>query len=139
MDICETVTIVCLTIAFCFCGFIAALTSLLWAKIFLGMKGSLYASFVIYRLIKVLYQEHSKVSHINIIMTIFVWPLYVATWGMGPDVFHVISGRREWIIQSILSILLKTISVSYAFLTYEEVDIENASNVTFELMQYIFR
>lgn len=139
MDICETVTIVWLTIAFCFCGSIAAFTNLFWAKIILGLKGSLYASFVIYKLIKVLYQKQSKVSHINIIMTIIVWPLYVATWGMGPDVFHVISGRREWIIQSIFSILLKTISVSYAFLTYEEVDIENAFNATMELMQYIFR
>ena len=63
--------------------------------------------------------------------------MYVATWGMGPDVFNIISGRKEWLVQCALSILLKTISASYAFLTYDETDVDNASGATMELIQYI--
>jgi bacteriorhodopsin len=130
-----------MTIAFCVCGTIAALTYLFWAKVLLGLQGSVYASIVIFKLFQSLSREQNRTSTshrvrtFNITATTLIWPLYVATWGMGPDVYHVISGRREWIIQSIFSIVLKTISASFAILTYSEVDIENAASATMELVQ----
>lgn len=137
MDVCQTMIIVFLTVAFCLCGTIAALTSLLWAKLLLGLKGSVYASIVMYKLFQILHLGQDKISHINILTNILIWPMYVATWGMGPDVFNIISGRKEWLVQCALSILLKTISASYAFLTYDETDVDNASGATMELIQYI--
>jgi bacteriorhodopsin len=144
MNIHETMAIVSFTIAFCLCGAIAAFTRFFWAKVVLGIKGSFYACIVVYKLIDVTVQRHGDISATNNLNTFntiaitLIWPMYVATWGMGPDVFHIISGRREWIMQSIFSIVLKTLQASYAFLTYNEMDVENASNATFELVQYLF-
>jgi bacteriorhodopsin len=144
INIHETFIIVTLTVAFCLCGTVAALTNLFWAKVFLGIKGSFCACVVMCKLVNVVIQGHDglsstdKLNKFNILANTFIWPLYVATWGMGPDVFHLISGQQELIMQSLFSIVLKTLQASYAFLTYDEMDIENTSNATFELMQYLF-
>lgn len=134
----QIMIIVSLTVAFCLCGTIAALTKYFWAKIFLGLKGSVFAYIVMYKLFQVLHLGKEQVSHINILTLILIWPMYVATWGIGPDVFDIISGRKEWIIQCALSLLLKTISASYAILTYDEIDVENTAGAGMDMMQYMF-
>jgi bacteriorhodopsin len=120
------VSIVVLTVAFCFCGSVAAVTPHVWAKILLGSQGTLYCIVVLFVLWKSVLDKDNdgqslkkKIGYGNLIVTSFFWPLYVVSWGLGPDVFHLISTHHESLIQAIMSILLKTFALSYSFLTFD--------------------
>lgn len=120
-----TISII-LTIAFCICGSLAAFVHATWIKILLGIKGSLYCTYVIYLLWMTVLRNASAtnaritkdkelgVSILNLSMASIIWPLYIITWFLGPDVCNVISIVLENNIQSISSILLKTTAFSYA-------------------------
>lgn len=136
----DTTVILCLTIAFNLCGMLAAITRTMWAKIILGVQGTIYSLFVVHKLLSYAFRQRQQsrqttINIFNIFVTAFVWPLYVITWGLGPDVYGVITGQQEWVVQSVMSIILKTMFASYAMLTHLDFDIENVANVMIEIAQ----
>lgn len=142
-DYVNTVIILILTASFCLCGILAAMTHVLWAKIVLGAQGTVYSLIVIKILLKHAFQETNgsqmnTINKINIITTTCIWPLFVVTWGFGPDVYNIITGEQELIIETTLSLLLKSVSGLYAFLVYSEFDIyEFGDTVVATLQNYI--
>lgn len=145
----DTTVIVILTIAFSFCGSIAALTKQFWAKSVLGVQGTIYALIVVYKLLKYGFasmveapvDEHlqleCRINKMNIMMSAFIWPMYVIMWTMGPDMFGIVSGRTEWIVENILSIALKTICASYTLLTYHKADSEDAMTMVNDVIEIV--
>jgi bacteriorhodopsin len=136
----EIRTIVALTIAFCICGTISAFTSYLWAKIALGVKGTIYCIIVLYKLGRESFQDTPRdfmqnVGYYNFITTVIVWPLYILTWGLGPDVYSIISANDEEFVQQISSLILKTFAVAYAILTFD-FDIEAIEEVVVEIANF---
>jgi bacteriorhodopsin len=146
----DTIIIVILTLAFSFCGSIASLTRHFWAKTLLGFQGTAYAMIVIYKLLKYgtdnsvnnttlddhLLMEH-RINKMNIMAAAFIWPMYVISWALGPDVFGIISGYTEWMIENVLSITLKTICSSYALLTYNYVDVEDTMSRVTDILELV--
>lgn len=137
----DTIIVVTLTVAFCLCGVIAAITNIFWAKVVLGVQGTVYSLIVVRNLLNHAFQQTEMASRtktinkINIIVTTFTWPLYVLTWGLGPDVYDVISGEQEQIIETLLSVLLKSVAGLYAFIVYSELDIQEFGNTLVETLQ----
>jgi bacteriorhodopsin len=136
----EIKTIVVLTLSFCICGSIAAFTSYQWAKIVLGVKGTIYCIVVLYKLGRALVQGSQRdfmqnVGYYNFITTVIVWPLYILTWGLGPDVYSIISANDEEFVQQISSLILKTFAVAYAILTFD-FDIEAIEEVVVEIANF---
>jgi bacteriorhodopsin len=129
-----------LTASFCLCGIIAAITRVLWAKVLLGTQGTIYSLIVIKHLLDHAFQETivsrmNRINKVNIITTVFIWPLFVVTWGFGPDVYNIISGEQELIIETSLSLLLKSVSGLYAFLVYREFNIQQFGDTLVETLQ----
>ena len=133
----EINTILVFTIAFCICGSIAALTSYQWAKLVLGVKGSIYCIIVLYKLGYACFRGNpsdfmSRVGYYNFIVTLTLWPLYVFTWGLGPDVYSIISAHDEIYAQHMFSLILKSCAAMYSILTFN-FDIEAFEEVIIEL------
>lgn len=144
----DTIVIVILTFAFSFCGSIAALTKILWAKSVLAMQGTIYALIVMYKLMKygfahteIPFDEHMelerKINKMNIMLAAFIWPMYVVMWISGPDMFELVSGRTEWIVENILSIVLKSLCSSYILLTYHRGDLEDAMTMVNDVIEIV--
>jgi bacteriorhodopsin len=146
----DTIIIVILTLAFSFCGSIASLTRHLWAKTILGFQGTAYAMIVIHKLLKygtnnnvidTIHDDHLQMEHrinkMNIMSAAFIWPMYVIAWSLGPDVFGMISGYTEWMIENILSLALKTICTSYTLLTYRYVDVEDTMSRVTDILELV--
>jgi bacteriorhodopsin len=133
----ETKTIVALTVAFCLCGSIAAVIEHEWAKIVLGVKGTLYCLIVLYRIGRSGFSVAPRdfmhrAGYYNFIVAVTVWPLFVLTWGLGPDVYSIISVHDEIFAQRIFSIILKSCAVLYSISTYN-IDIETFEEIIIEL------
>lgn len=118
--------ILVLTIAFCICGTIAAFSLIFWIKILLGVQGSLYSSIVIYRLWKIALCKQPNINDnnvevetaiANLCVTSIIWPIYIVTWGLGPDVYGVLSRSQEVLSEQLASIILKMFGLSYALVS----------------------
>lgn len=133
----QALPILVLTTAFCLCGTIAAFSVTMWMKVFLGVQGSVYCFIVVYRMWKLTLEKEVRLSSstgltqeilnfdnvdvqvaiANLLMASLLWPVFVVTWGLGPDVYKVITPTQELIAESIASLILKTFALSYAFIT----------------------
>lgn len=148
----DTTVIVILTLAFTFCGSIAALTKYFWAKSVLGLQGTIYAMIVVYKLLKhglspyenpsnTIVDSHveyeRRINKLNMMASAFIWPMYVIMWSLGPDMFNLISGKTEWIIENLLSIVLKTVCASYALLTYNYTDVEDTMARVVDVLEMV--
>lgn len=115
--------IIVLTFAFCLCGFIAAFSVVIWIKVLLGIQGSLYTIIVIGKLWSISLDPvkqrdcHLNGAIANLLMASLIWPTYIITWGLGPDMSDIISADHELIYEQIASLILKSFALSYAFLT----------------------
>lgn len=115
-----------LTLAFCMCGTIAALSALIWVKLLMAVQGTFYCVIVLLRLWRVVLEKHIpkdidiNVAIVNLMMATAIWPMYILTWGLGPDVFAVISDRQETLAELIASVILKTVGMTYAFVSASE-------------------
>ncbi len=122
----QTMPIIVLSISFCLCGTIAAMTTIMWFKIVLGVQGTLYCIIVIYRLWKLTLEKidfatkDTRVAIANLLCATTIWPVFVVTWGLGPDVYQVINIKHEYIIDSVSSITLKTFALSFALISTSE-------------------
>ena len=121
----QIVPLIVLTASFCMCGSIAAFPIAMWVKIFLGVQGTIYCVIVLYRmwtnvLEKMTLNIDQKVAIANLMMASTIWPFYVVTWGLGPDVYHVINAKQEFIAETVSSIFLKTFALSYALIYTSE-------------------
>lgn len=138
---CEIKTIVALTVAFCICGSIAAFTSYQWTKIVLGIKGTIYCVIVLYKIGHACFNDTTpqdfmhNVGYYNFIATVLVWPLYICSWGLGPDVLSIISANDEDFAQQIFSLILKSVAVAYSILTFD-FDIEAVEEVIVEIANF---
>jgi bacteriorhodopsin len=147
----DTIMIVILTIAFSLCGSLAALTRHFWAKTILGFQGTTYAIIVLYKLLKYGIGDNTyganfnepqldierRINRINIMSAVVIWPMYVITWSLGPDMFGFISGYTEWMIQNIISIGFKTLFSSYALLTYHIFDVEDTLSRVNDILEIV--
>jgi bacteriorhodopsin len=110
-----------LTVAFCICGTISAISQELWVKIYLGIQGtvffllSMYIVWNHYITTRKNTQKSMKLGLCNLVIATSVWPMYIVTWGLGPDVYHVISRKHENLAETIASTFLKTSAMTYSF------------------------
>lgn len=112
----QSFPVIVLTIAFCVCGAIAVFTTSLWAKIGLGMLGSFYCLVVLFILWSVALSNTTRLSRcgtVNIVFASLIWPIFILTWGLGPDVYGVMDFRTEFWWESSLSLVLKTVAMIY--------------------------
>lgn len=108
------------TAAFCVCGILGALAEPLWIKILFTCEGSAYCIIVLYRLwmsAKACDPERieSRSAKVNFVMACLLWPMYVVTWGLGSDVYGLISSDCEFWIETGMSLALKTTAMTYVF------------------------
>lgn len=125
LSIFQNITLIILTLSFCICGSIAALPIKLWIKIYLGTQGTFFSGIIILYIWKVIYDKKFNNDNISIplltlISTTLIWPCFVLTWGLGPDIFHIINTHQEFLAQTILSIILKTSAVYYSTFMQED-------------------
>jgi bacteriorhodopsin len=115
-----------LTLSFCVCGTIAALSVLLWVKLLMAVQGTFYCVIVILRMWRVTLEKSTQkdididVAILNLLMASAIWPMFVLTWGLGPDVFGVITDVQETLAELIASMVLKTVGMTYAFVSTNE-------------------
>lgn len=111
------------TFSMVICGLGACLVTQMWIKVFLAIRGSLSAGFVIWELWRISRDppKKSRVADFYLWMTIFTYPQFLITWALSPDVFSCISARDEFIWETVLSLSLKSIGVLYS-LSDEEFD-----------------
>lgn len=124
----QTLPLIVLSVAFCLSGSIAALTRIMWLKIILGVKGTFYCVIVIFRLWKIILNKRNifvskkeyEVSLINLMFASLLYPVFIVTWALGPDIYHVINIRHELLIENISSLTLKTCALSFALISTSE-------------------
>ncbi len=121
----QTIPVIVLTVAFCISGIIAAMSNIMWIKLILGIKGSLYYFIVIFQLWKITlkkrdfytFNKELQVAFANLIFASLLWPLFIITWGLGPDIYHIINIKQEFIAECITSLVIKTFALSFALIS----------------------
>lgn len=108
LEIIETLSLIVLTFSYCVCGVLAALTIIFPIKIFLCLLGSLYCVFVNARLFVLVKDSDNPYIHSSLITTSIIYPMFVCSWCLGPDIFGIIHKGQEFWIESSLSLMLKT-------------------------------
>lgn len=103
------------SLSFCIDGFGAALASHMWIKLWLTCQGCLSCLVVLHILWAVAKHppKHSRIGWCNIISTSLCYPIMTLTWGLGPDIYGYLSHRDEMIVETCISLLMKTIAVTY--------------------------
>lgn len=103
------------SLSFCVDGFAAALANHLWLKIWLTCQGCLSCSIVLYILWVVAKHppKQSRIAWSNLVLTSLTYPLMTLTWGLGPDVFGVLSHKNEFILETCISLFMKSVALSY--------------------------
>lgn len=114
----KSISIVSLTVSFCLCGSIAAITDIFWLKILLGAKGSIYCISTLYLLWSHMFSLNdivniNKIAYLNLVSATLLWPFFVSTWALGPDVCKILSFENELLIENTMSLILKTIAFLY--------------------------
>lgn len=49
-----------------------------------------------------------------------LYPVFIITWALGPDIYHVLTMRQELLIENISSLILKTSALSFALVSNSE-------------------
>jgi bacteriorhodopsin len=136
----ESFVLCMLVMAYCICGILCSLTSRNIVKTLLTLEGCVYCVIVVFRLLQLTSKNNekgriAKTARVNLIMCCISYPLYVLTWGMGPEIFDVIPLHQELILESSLSLVLKTTATMYVmaeeYTPYISYFINSAINVNF--------
>lgn len=133
----KTLRLATLTAGYCLCGVGAVLTSRLWMKLYFLILGCLMCAIVTSKLyvISLNPPTESRVATVNLWMMILVYPMYVCTWSLSPDVFGVIDTHQEYIAELVLMCLVKTCALLYVVGDQEWLSI---SNCIWELPGHLF-
>lgn len=107
---------------FCLSGLGAALITTQWIKALLILQGTLCSLIVIQGLWRESKNPHKQSSSATFYlwMTVLTWPMFLCGWCLGPDVFGFIDNRTEFIVETFLSLFLKTVGLVCFALSDEE-------------------
>jgi hypothetical protein len=103
-----------LTASYCLCGFGAVLSKRFWLKVYFVALGCLIYLFVTVRLLQVSRNPPhvSRVATINLYMSLISYPIVVFVWGAS-DVFELVDPKKEFFIETMLMVVIKTFSLLY--------------------------
>lgn len=139
-SIATTFSTVILTFSYCLCGAISVLAHSLWFKVLMGIEGSIFCVIVLQRLWRMSRKERDKDTEekagwINLLSASLLWPMFVLTWGLGPDVYGVLDSKVETWVENLMSFTLKLMAMTYTMV--DALGIEGQENFVDSLFQFL--
>ena len=139
----QTGFIAILTILFCMCGIITAYTNVMWVKIVVEVNGCIACIAVVYYLWSHTFysfrsgNKRAIAGLFNTGIMVCLWPMYVLSWSLGPDMLYKINAKTELLIQNFLSIFVKSMGLSYVVFFSKEDLIEPFANIFITIMSFV--
>lgn len=118
----QAASLMVMTDAYCICGLLSALTSSFWAKVYFGCVGCICAISVQAKIFASIKDTTNPFVKTSLVTTSLIYPIYVVTWAIGPDVWGVITPAQEMITEVILSLIVKSLCTVYLFIYYNRLD-----------------
>lgn len=136
----ETISLMLFTESFCVCGALATITDQLYLKILLGAMGSVFSGVVIFRLYRLTRNSENKYVHSLLVTTACIYPFFIVTWYIGGDVLCIITTDQEYVVQTVLGLVLKSMCIVYLFKYYSTESIfMSVGNMGFRLAEVVTR
>jgi hypothetical protein len=122
----KTLRLASLTASYCICGIAAVMSQRLWVQAYFITLGSLICAFVTLRLIQLAQNppHPSRVATANLVCMCLAYPVVVCLWGLS-DIYQVMPVHHEFLIETILMVIIKTVAFLYCLTDAEYTGIQN--------------